>query len=147
VPPTQYTEAGLADYMIRTVGPVMASTLGWTGADQLDDAVAEVMLTLRVSDLAEIPASSVQRLRALARVEAWRLATRHLASRVDFASDNQQFKLSQLQTQAAKSLEIEEAALAELADNDTGANTAVIIPVYRSHDPYGVQPDDGVPWP
>lgn len=111
--PTAYTEAGLAAYMHAQLGDV-ADVLGWStgaGTGNYTEAVNEALIAYGVGDIAL--ATSIGKLRAVARREAWRLALNSLVARTDFTIDGQQFADSKLADAArARLAEAEADALA-----------------------------------
>lgn len=110
--PTTYTTQELAEYMHTVLGDV-AAALGWSAPDSYTEAINETLLTYGVSDIAD--ATDIRKLRAIARVEAWKLAVGSLAARYDFGlADRQEFKRSQMLAGAKEALALAQADAASL---------------------------------
>lgn len=99
--PSSYTESSLADFMISALGEV-ADTLGWATLADVQEAANDALVLYGASDAAS--ASNIPKLRALARVAAWRMAVASLAARFDFTTDQQSFRRSQMLEGAQKAL-------------------------------------------
>ncbi len=133
--PATYTETALASYMANALGEVGA-TLGWTaGNGKLDEAVNDALLSYGVDDIAD--ATDTKKLRALARLYAWRAAVASLPAFYDFSSDEESFDRSQMLTGAKLSLSIAEGDCAEFG---VGPMVAYIDAVDRTEDPYEFVP-------
>lgn len=92
--PTAYTEPELSAFMHAVLGDV-ATALGWSTDDErFDEAVNDTLLAYGVDDIDD--ATDIPKLRALARIEAWRAATDSLASRFDLSADGQSASRSQM---------------------------------------------------
>ncbi len=91
--PSSYTELSLADFMRRITGNV-AAALGWT-ADDFDEAVNETLLAYGVDELSSV--TDVAKLRALARVAAWRALVDATAAEYNFSADGGTFSRQQIQ--------------------------------------------------
>lgn len=135
--PASYTEATLATYMHTTLGAI-AGALSWTVAgNSYAEPVNEALLVYGVSDIAA--ATEIQKLRAIARREAWRAVVAGLAAMYNFATDGQSFSRSQMQAQALEALRIAEA---DAMQYDTGAYEVRVDKVERTQDPYQYYPDE-----
>ncbi len=101
--PTVYTEARLAIFMIVELSDV-ATALQWDAQTaQIEESVNDALSSYGVSDIAD--ATDVPKLRAIARVMAWRAAVKALSSRFDFSSGQHSFKRSQMVTAARQALD------------------------------------------
>lgn len=127
--PSSYTEPELAEYMVRQLGTV-ADVLGWTAPHLLIDAVSDALILCGVSTVGEVEAP---RLRAVARLTAWRAAVGALSGLHDFSADGQSMSLSQAQSMALRSLAQAERDAAEFG---IGASRAYAGAMIRSADPY-----------
>lgn len=140
--PATYTETTLATFMLAEMGNV-ATALGWTGLNDVQPAVDEALLVYGVDDIGNISGrENVRKLRALARVEAWRLASNSLAADYDFKADGGDYKRSQLYAQATQALE---RAQADAAEFDAGVSVIARDAVDFIHDPYQVRDSGGHP--
>lgn len=108
--PTAYTDFTLRSYMAASLGTI-AETLG---LDQLSfvEAANDVLLAYGVDDVAA--ATDVGLLRALARVEALRVAEQAVALSYDFSADGASFDRSQMAARVAALLVRAEADAARL---------------------------------
>lgn len=129
--PTSYTESSLISYM-RTVTQAVSDTLNLnTGAFQ--EAVNDVLAAYGVSDIADV--TDITKLRALAKVAAWRTVNDWLVTTAyDFSADGGSYKLSQMKEGAEKAL-----AQAEQAASQAGYLDGYAIEMgtlTRPQDPY-----------
>lgn len=141
--PTAYTEASLAEFMIAALGDLGAD-LGLTGPGaDFDEAINDVLIAYGADDIADIAgASNIAKLRALARVQAWRLAVVQAAARYDMSDGTQSLKRSQLMGAAEKALAIAEADAAVYGTSDDGSGYSVAVDaIVYSSDPYAYLPD------
>lgn len=138
--PTAYTEVGLGQFMLHELGNV-AGALGWVNAQQVQPAIDEALLVYGVADIAS--ATDVRKLRALARVQVWRLAVQSLAADYDFRADGGDYKRSQLFDRASKALDraVADAAEYDPAPVSYGAVVGVDS-VVSIHDPYVMLTDE-----
>jgi hypothetical protein len=136
--PASYTEATLATYMHTVLGNT-AAELGWSAPASYSEAINETLLSYGAAtiDLA----TNVRKLRALARVEAWRLVVQQTAAEHDYSpgSGTVGFRRGQIQAQALAALAMAERDAAEYDDQ----YVVTVSPVRRAHDPY-VYLDDAV---
>jgi hypothetical protein len=102
--PTAYTASQLQAFMLRTTGN-LGTVLSLTTID-FEDAVTDVLLGYGVNTIES--ASDIAKLRALAKVEAWKVAKAKAAGRTDFDADGASFTRSQLIEQAQSNLEMAE---------------------------------------
>lgn len=108
--PTAYTEIGLTAYM-RSVTKAVSDTLG-LNQGEFQEAVNDVLTVYGVDDIAD--ATDITKLRALAKVAAWRTVNDLLITTAyDFSADGGSYKLSQMKEGAEKALEMAEQAAAE----------------------------------
>jgi hypothetical protein len=138
-PPTSYTEKTLADFMHQELGKV-AGILGYAvgagDAGSYAEAVNETLLNYGQTLIAE--AGDMPKIRALARVEAWRKACTDLAALYQFTSDDASYERNQVFDQAEKNLQM---ALTLALAWEPGYQ----VTVTRSrpvHDPYRYLPDE-----
>lgn len=108
--PTSYTEATLATYMHSVLGDV-ATTMGWSaGTASYGEAVNETLLAYGVDSISSISGrDGIAKLRALARVEAWRQVISNTAGGYDFSADGASYSRSQMHEQALASMRVAEA--------------------------------------
>lgn len=120
--PSSYTESMLRDYMYATTKGV-ADVVGWTAKDFVE-AVNDTLFAYGVDDISD--ATSMPKLRALARVEAWRAMATVTAGEFDYSADSGQtatyYKRSQLHQQAKASLVVAQAEAGAYVLAGTGAN-------------------------
>lgn len=106
--PTSYTEQTLADYMV-TVTEQVSAAIGLDFAS-FGEAINDTLIAYGESDIAD--ATNIKKLRALAKVEAWRRCVEALAARYDKSRNDGQSviydKENQLFTNAQKQLELAE---------------------------------------
>lgn len=128
--PTSYTEYELSEYMLSVTAAVSASA----GLDSLafDEAVNDVLTAYGEADIADV--TDVAKLRALAKVEAWRTVIGYLMTAYDFSADGGSYKRSQMLTGAEKALERAEADAALAGYSATYA--IQIGTMTRTYDPY-----------
>lgn len=108
--PTAYTEIGLTAYM-RNVTKAVSDTLN-LNQGEFQEAVNDVLTVYGVDDIAD--ATDITKLRALAKVAAWRTVNDLLITTAyDFSADGGSYKLSQMKAGAEKALELAEQAAAE----------------------------------
>lgn len=131
--PTSYSEGALAQYMHTVLGAV-ATALGFdvSGGDY-DEAVTETLFAYGVSAIAS--AADIQKLRALARREAWRLAMNETAGDFDFRADGGQYSRSQFHKQCKEAFE---SAELEALPYDTVRWAVEVGTVEDAYDPYAV---------
>lgn len=98
--PPSYSEITLADYMVTCLGKV-AAVLELVSAD-FEESVIDVLLQYGVSDISS--ATNIQKLRALAKVAAWKKAVEEVSVSYDFSADGGSYNRSQMQELCAKSL-------------------------------------------
>lgn len=128
-PPTAYTEAQLAAYLLKDLGEI-AEVLGWTSQAQLQEAIHDTVLAYPAADIAAC--TDVTRVRALARVMAWRQAVGSLSARFDFSDNAGSYSRSQMLKGARDRLADAEYA----ASTYLPGMTVYVDPVPRSGDPY-----------
>ena len=134
--PASYTEETLAAFMLATLkqlGAVLGLALG-----DFEEAVNETLLAYGVANIAD--ATDVPRLRALAKVEAWKVAQAQAGSRIDWSEAGASFKQSQYRTAVKDGLEL---AIAEATKAGYIAEPPSDLPGYEvmvgtlgMYDPY-----------
>ena len=126
------TEDHLGSYMLVTLGRV-AETLGWRTPQDLAEPVQETLWAYGASDVASITGEdNLRRLRALARVEAWRAAKANLAAMHDFTTPEGSASKDQLYRHVSEMLADAQAAAAPYSR----AYTIAIDRITYPHDPY-----------
>lgn len=126
MPPSSYTEAGLAAYMVTALSNV-GKLLSWDAATpEITEAVHETLFSYGVSDIAS--ATEPRKLRAMARVQAWAAACSALAAFYDHKADGGEFDREKLQAHALKMLAEAKDDVAALPPEDGGS--AVVEPRY-----------------
>lgn len=129
--PTSYSDATIADFMVAELGEV-ATVLGLTDAS-FDEAIIDTLLAYGEDDIAD--ADDISRLRALARVQAWKRARAAAAARYDFADGTENLKRSQLFKHIQESLTAAESDAAVFASEDSAYVVGRSTAVYAD-DPY-----------
>lgn len=130
--PVAYTEPELQAYMLDVLADV-ASALGMTELS-LQEAVNDTLLAYGVADIAA--ATDIPRLRALARVAAWRAALARASSWYRFSADGATYNREQVAKQIRDMLGLAEADAAAY-DGGTGGVQVAVLAV-RLTDPYRV---------
>ncbi|HEY3310561.1 MAG TPA: hypothetical protein VGK00_02870 [Anaerolineales bacterium] len=138
-PPTVYTEKTLSDFMHQELGKVaviLAYTVGAGDAGSYAEAVNETLL--KYGQVLIANATDISKIRALARVEAWKKACNDLAALYKFTSDDASYERNQIFDQAEKNLGM---ALTLSLPWDAGyqINVTRVRPV---HDPYRYLPEE-----
>jgi hypothetical protein len=135
--PTSYSEHWLAEYLLsaNVLGPT-ATALGWTEPDVLE-AVWQTLLAYGVSTIAE--ATDIPKLRALAKIEAWRQAANATAGHYRFSTDNQTLDRQQVHEHAVKMLAESER---QAASYGLPGSRVQISNIRRRHDPYPYLPEE-----
>lgn len=98
--PTTYSEPELRLFMLESVGS-LADVLGLT-TDHFDEAINETLLSYDVDDLSD--ATDIRKLRALARVEAARVAVRRSAGWYNMRSGQDSLERATVHKQAKEAL-------------------------------------------
>lgn len=129
--PAIYTEAELATYLLSKQGlGDMAGILGWSTLADLQEVVNETLLSYGVATINL--ATDIQKLRAIARIEAWRAVVANVSSRITFQAGSQMFTQSDLLPNALKALGLAEQSGAQYMPG----LGAAIEHVEYSNDPY-----------
>jgi|SRR5688572_39588 len=140
--PTSYTEKQLAEYMHVMLGKVAKALdlhFGPTDAGDYAEAVNDALLAYPADNIATITGSeNIQRLRALARVAAWRHVVTNFAALFDFSADGASYNRNQLFKNAQAALQLAEDDAAPYLSN----YSAKIISVDHRQDPYQVRTED-----
>lgn len=133
--PTAYTETTLADFMHSQLGQFPAM-FEWTSPASYQEAINESLLAYGVSGIDK--ATDIRKLRALARVEAWKQVTSELASKYKVQADGSTFERQQMHEMARKSL----AAAEQDATIYTTDYSAVVGSIGWTKDPYQYPPEE-----
>lgn len=133
---TAYTDLTLAEYM-QAVTRNVAAALGWS-ADDFAEAVTDALIAYGVTDLED--ATNIPKLRALARVEAWRAVADGTAADYNFSADGGTYSREQLHKHAVEALgrALERAA----AYGGTDAGYAIEMGSMTFTDAYGRSADE-----
>lgn len=128
--PVSYSEETLAAYMLAVLADV-GSVLGFDG-DEFDEAINDTLLAYGEDDIAD--ATDIAKLRALARVEAWKLALIAAAARYDVSDGTQSLKRSQILSQIKSALAVAvDDASAYTGDDSNVVGRATVV---YADDPY-----------
>ncbi|MCX6081786.1 MAG: hypothetical protein NTW32_19850 [Chloroflexi bacterium] len=139
--PSVYSEKSLAEFMQAELGKVavlLAYAAGAADAGSYAEAVNESVL--RYGSVLIADCTEILKLRALARVEAWRKACNDLTTVYKFSSDGSSFERETVYRQAVQNLN---RALGLAAEYDPGG--AYVISISRAvpvNDPYRYTPED-----
>lgn len=128
--PSTYTESALAAFVVRELGGV-ATQLEWVPeTPQVAEAVYDCLDAYGVTDIAD--ATDTAKLRALARVAAWRAAVSATAGNYTTSVEGMSFNREQVHAQAKGML-----AEAERAASVFGVGTlSVVTSTVDRYDPY-----------
>lgn len=135
--PTAYTEQALAEYMHAELQDV-ATDLEMTPVllGSYAEAVINTLIVYGESDISTITTlTNIAKLRAFARVQAWKVAQARAAARYDMSDGTQSLKRSQIFAMIDKAL-----ASAERAAQPFGGGNAPVVAISGvrwSQDPYG----------
>ena len=140
--PASYTEKALAEYMASLLGAVvtvLGLTVGASDAGDYEEAVNDTLLAYGTDDISSVSGrTNIQKLRVIAKAQAWQLAVNNFAAYTKFSADGGSYDRNQLFEQAKQNL-----ADAEVAAMAYDANYAVRRrSVDAMHDPYQVRTDD-----
>jgi hypothetical protein len=141
--PSIYTENTLADYMLSVTAQI-ANVISFEHRD-FEEAVNETLIAYGVDEIAD--ATDIGKLRALARVEAWRAIVNSTSSEFDSSADSGEtqvyYKRNQLHANAVKQLERAESEANRLGyvAADGTANTITFGAIVYS-DPYTITKED-----
>ena len=139
--PVSYTEKTLADFMhaeLGKTGSLLAYAVGAADAGSYQEAVNETLLNYGASTVDG--AVDIQKLRALARVEAWRKAVGDLTTAYRFTSEGSTFDRGRLYQQAVETL-LRAKSLAVQWDN-SGCYVITVTRALPVNDPYRYVPED-----
>lgn len=131
--PTAYDETQLKAYMLDVVGGLGARLE--LIANDFNEAVISTLLLYGVNEAED--AKDIAKLRAIARMEAWRRAASKATGAYDFTADGSTFRRSELAKQAQQELE-----QAEREAMSYGALVGYRVTTARlrhTNDPYQVQ--------
>lgn len=98
--PAAYTEFTLLAYMV-TVTRAVAGALGW-GADDFTEALNDTLIAYGVESVGD--AGNIPKLRALAKVEAWRAVVAGTVADFNFSVDGGNYSREQIHTHAVEAL-------------------------------------------
>jgi hypothetical protein len=139
--PTVYTEKTLADFMAAELGKVatlLGYAVGAADAGSYQEAVNEALLWYGVTNVSQ--ATVILKIRAMARVEAWRKAANDLTTSYKFSSPDGSFERQDVYNHALINLD---RALVLAAEYDTTGVYAIAVTRSRPvNDPYRYIPDD-----
>ena len=142
--PSAYTEKTLAEYMHLMLGKTAQALDLHFGPDDAGDyaqAVQDALLDYGAEDIAAISGvDGIRKLRALAKVAAWRHVVNNFAAFYDTSADGASYTRSQLFKQAKESLELAEDEALPYSPN----YSARLVRVDHRHDPYRVRPEDEI---
>lgn len=136
--PTAYTEATLAT-MMHTVLSDVAADLGFVDPDSYSEPIIDVELALGVDDVAD--ETDIAKIRAFARVAAFKHAITAASARYDSADGTQSLKRSQMAAQLREALTLAEAEAAAFPAANTSYEVTVSR-VDRPLDPYRYLEDE-----
>lgn len=133
--PAAYTEGVFAAYLTSVLGEV-APLLGWDqGAPAVQEAVADALLELGVSTIADVTTTfQIRGIRALGRRAIWRAVVQATAAKYDFSDSDARFSRSQINSQALEMLKVAEADCLQW----TPGYAVNVVSVHRPQDPYQV---------
>ncbi|HEY3312023.1 MAG TPA: hypothetical protein VGK00_10320 [Anaerolineales bacterium] len=138
--PASYTEKSLAEFMAAELGKV-ATLLGYAvgagDAGAYAEAVNESILRYGAATIAE--ATDILKIRAFARVEAWRKACNDLATFYKVSSDGSTFDRETVYKQAVVNLN--RAFMQAIEWDESGAYAVTVTRVTPVNDPYRYRPD------
>ena len=133
--PTVYSEPLLQQYMLNQTGN-LGVVLELDVTDFIE-AVADTLLAYGVTGIAN--ATDIAKLRALAKVEAWRVAKAHAAGRTDFDVESAALKRSQLIAQVQMFLDMAEADALLYGLSNYRVTVGALV---YSDDPYPLPSDE-----
>jgi hypothetical protein len=131
--PTSYTEKSLAEFMhaeLGRVATVLGYSVGASDAGAYAETVNETLLVYGATTIAD--ASEIKKLRALARLEAWKKAVGDLTTMYKFSADGGSFERQQMFDQAKAKME--SAGMVAMAFDS--AYSVVVTRVTPVNDPY-----------
>jgi gamma-glutamyl:cysteine ligase YbdK (ATP-grasp superfamily) len=130
--PSSYTEANLKSLMVAELGNVGA-VLGWTTATaQIQEAVYDALIAYGVSAIAD--ATDANKLRAVAKREAWRAAVNGLVTLVTFSVDGESVNRSDYLKNAREALELAEVVAASYGVSDVSVSVSSVIVAGNPYD-------------
>lgn len=140
--PTAYTEQQLAIYMLSSIGN-LGTVLELT-ADHFREAVNDTLLAY--GDVDSIgDADDIKKLRALAKVEAWRVAVEQSSGMYNFQSHDGRYDRATIHAQALVGLGLAENAAAiytVVDDTDNASYTVGVSRFTHAYDPYAQPIED-----
>jgi hypothetical protein len=102
--PTSYTETSLAAFMLAELGDV-ALALDMTLA-KLAEPVNDAMLVYGITDI--VDATDIDKIRKIARVEAWKAAAKNVAADYAYSEGGASYSRNQMQDMILKQLSLAE---------------------------------------
>jgi hypothetical protein len=102
--PTSYTEISLATFMLAELGDV-ALAIDMTLA-KLAEPVNDAMLVYGITDIAD--ATDIDKIRKIARVEAWKAAVKQVAADYAYSDGSASYHRNQMHDMILKQLELAE---------------------------------------
>lgn len=137
--PSSYTEDALKAFMLTALED-LGSVLG-LNSDRFNEAVNETLLAYATGGpLTEIAnATNIPKLRALAKVEAWKVAIRAASGRIDWSEAGAFFKQSQYRLAAEAGLalaQLEAVQAGYLPDAAAWTGGEITLGQMSSYDPY-----------
>lgn len=126
--PASYTESQLAVYCLDILGPV-ATLLGWTAyTPAVDEIVNETLFRYGVSSINDV--TDINKLRVIARWQAWRVAVDYLANQytIGMPGGGGQLTRSQLYANAKERLDAAYLEMRRLLSRASGT-MQVVSPV------------------
>jgi hypothetical protein len=129
--PTVYSSAALQVYMLGQTGN-LGTVLGLTSGD-FAEAVTDTLLSYGEDTLAD--ATDIAKLRALAKVAAWRVAVEKSTGYMKFTADGASFEAQTLHNQALASLALAE-SLAATYDGGMAGYVVSVGRLIHANDPY-----------
>lgn len=135
--PTSYTESELAQFMQDSLGAV-ATSLGYTVSlpGTYSEPINSTLFMMGVTDISAVGAADIPRLRAFAKVNAWRKAVGDTAADFDFSADGGNYRRSQVHDAALKALQRAEDEAAGYEDATNDLHSIGVSSVFYSADPY-----------
>lgn len=143
--PSSYTEKSLAEFMQRSLGKVAKAlnlTAGPNGANDFQEAVDDCLILYGSEDVATVSGpDNIAKLRALARVAAWRYVVTNFSVLYDFSADGGSYNRSQLFKNAKDMLALVES---QAVVYETPVYAVEVHSARYKHDPYATLPIDEV---
>jgi hypothetical protein len=123
--PLSYTEATLWQFMRDEMQDV-GRALNWNNQTDYQPAIDETQLQMGVPDIAQVASTQIRLLRAVARVNCWRMAAQATAGDFDFSADGGSYSREQMHTHCLEMWKQAEADLALLGGVDSASQAAIL---------------------